>query len=158
MSQLTTEEKLGLVVRAQVAQIRAAEATQRASVLQRRMNALLRTLDRFHRLHDREADLHDAMDRDAVQRLCRSRDPEATSPEIGRLAGEALEQATEAREAAREALLAIKTKLSAGSGETVVDWVGVSRETIEQRLIRALAEESSESNSGGGVAFGAASG
>lgn len=141
MSDLSTEERLTLVVRAQVARIHAAETTQRARTLQRRMNALLRALERFQRVHSREADLHCSTDRAAVQSLCRSRDPERTSPAVVQEAAEALEQDARAREAAREALVAVQTAWNGGPGETVVDWVGLPREAIEQTLIGALSQE-----------------
>jgi len=153
MSQLTTEEKLTLVVRAQVARIRAAEANQRARTLQRRMNALLRTLDRFQRLHGREADLHSATDRAAVQSLRRSRDPGATSPEIVQEVAQALEQDVKARVAAKEALVAVQTAWGGGGpGETVVDWVGLPRDEIEQTLFRALGGQPAEMATSGASA------
>jgi hypothetical protein len=141
MSQLSTEERLTLVVRAQVARIQAAETTQRARLLQRRMNSLLRALERFHKMHSREADLHCSTDRAVVQRLCRSRDPERTSPAVVQEAAEALEQDARAREAARQALVAVQSAWNGGPGETVVDWVGLPREAIEQTLIGALSQE-----------------
>jgi hypothetical protein len=110
------------------------------------------TSEFVERLHGREADLHSADDCAEVQRLCRSRVPGATSPEIVHAAAEALERDAEARVAAKEALVAVQKAWGGGPGETVVDWVGLPREEIEQSLLRALGEQPAVTATGGASA------
>ena len=143
MAELTAEEKLAMLVRAEVAVIRARRAKDRAALLDRKMQPLNDAHERFRALYRREPD----PDRDlaTIMDLAMQID-EALRLGFGDLRGEDWEASIAATgeylAAERESVEAMRAVRDAwgGRGGTPLGWAGVDAETYRRALEKALQE------------------
>jgi hypothetical protein len=139
MAELTTEERLGLAVRAHVAAVRADQAKARAALLKKRIQPVREAVERFVGLHGRMPDLDDEREREAFLLLLASagggvvsRDDLSAAATLGREAATLRAQAAAARQAVSDAM--------PDRDRTVREWVGVDAETFDRAVEHALGE------------------
>ena len=135
MSQLTQEERLALVVRAEVAVIRAGQARDRAALVHKRVQPLREGVDRFEELFGRRPD--PKVPGDLVTLLTLSGDSAGkVSKEQLAASARALREVSRADLEASDALQAVEDALVPGM--TTLEWVGVDAETYERAVEQAL--------------------
>jgi hypothetical protein len=128
------DERLALVVRVKVAQIRAKQAEDRAAFLDRRCQPLIDALEEFEALHAREPDLES--DLDEVMRIA----VQLGGGEIDRAtiaaAAAAAEEASAWQLTASEAIAELARALD--DGQTVSDWLEVDDALVDLIVERTL--------------------
>jgi len=140
MTELTKAKRLALVVRAEVAMIRADQATERAALIDRQTRPLLDARDRFVKLYGREPDLGAPGDAATYGSLIEATARGSITREMVEAAASA---ADESAEAAHQAALAMQELLAAwdsNDARTPREWVGVDTETLDRAVERALEE------------------
>jgi hypothetical protein len=136
---MTTDERLTLAIRAQVAAIRADQAGDRAALLERRAAALLRAWEQFEALFGRRPSLDDSTDRAALGRILRTSGAGDVPWTVVREAAAALREVGRLRQQAGDAMRALHDAWRGREDDTLLSWVGVDEATFERAVRVALA-------------------
>jgi hypothetical protein len=141
MADLTRDERLALVVRAEVAQFRADQATWRAEQAGRRVKPYMDAVERFEQSHGRRYDDESMTDLAEVIALGGPA-AEAVGPEDFQAAITASLESSRLSAEAAAAMRAVLAQMRAGGSEVnILEWAGVDLETVTRATHAALAEE-----------------
>jgi hypothetical protein len=137
---LSQQQRVQLLVTAEVARIRADRAKHRAAVLERRVRPLVDAVDRFAQLRRRRPDL--TAPADAGQVLAWAGAAAELSWELIEEARRALVDASGATSTAVRAMQAVSDARQGDEAETPLAWAGVDREVVERLVEEELARDS----------------
>ncbi len=139
MTELTTEERLELAVRAEVARRRADQAKERAVFIDRKVQPFADALDRFEKSRGREWEMESMADLAEIIAFAGMDGADITFEMITAAADVRFDASDACAEAAR-VTRAVTAAWGGRDGDTVHEWVGVDRETYSQAVNAALAE------------------
>jgi len=139
MTKLTTQERLALAVRAEVARRRADQAKERAVFMDRKVKPFMDAVERFEKARGRPWDADSMTDLAEVIAFAGKEGADVTF-EMVAAAAQVNFEAGDASVAAASAARAVLDAWGDGEGDTVFEWVGVDRETFGQAVEAALAE------------------
>ena len=132
---MTTDEKLALFVKAQVAAIRAEQARERSALLERKAAPVTKAIDQYENLYGEDADPSEHFD--MLMRLIIQNGGGDLSREDLIEGMRMYEQRGAAELEAARAMHALNDAMGAFSG-TTLEWVGADRATVERAVQEAL--------------------
>lgn len=133
---MTADEWLALAVRAEVARTRADEAQERAALLEQQVAPLLSSVERFMTMRGRRPDFQDPSDLRILSKMVDNAGGAEIPWTAVLAAGVALEESGRLAQEAGRAIEAVRRAWT--RGHTLLDWIGVSRESYERAVKAAM--------------------
>jgi hypothetical protein len=140
MAELTRDERLALVVRAEVARLRADQATWRSAQAERRVKPYVDAVECFEHIHGRDHDSESMTDLAEVIAIGGEAAAAVDVEAFQAAAMASFEAGLLHDEAARAMQAVVDAARAGGVGDNILEWAGVDVDTLNRAVKGALGE------------------